>query len=93
MPTCRREYRPEKDICQPGSVGVDLGPTNVGRDINMSAEAYICRPEEAECRPGNAGVDPGQSNADPGELRSAREDEEDLECLEAMLMSSPPSRR
>jgi hypothetical protein len=45
--------------------------------------------EEAECRPRDADVDPGQPYAGPGELMSAREDEEDLQCSEAMLMSSP----
>jgi hypothetical protein len=41
------------------------------------------------CWPGNADVDPGQPNAGPGELMSAREDEEDPKCSEAVLMSSP----
>jgi hypothetical protein len=41
------------------------------------------------CQPGDADVDPGQPYAGPGELMSAREDEEDLQCSEAMLMSSP----
>jgi hypothetical protein len=41
------------------------------------------------CRPGNVDVDPGQPYAGPGELMSAREAEEDLQCSEAMLMSSP----
>jgi hypothetical protein len=49
----------------------------------------ICRPDEVERRPGDADVDPGQPYAGPGELRSARETEEDLQCSEAMLMSSP----
>jgi hypothetical protein len=41
------------------------------------------------CQPGNVEVDPRQPNVGPGELMSAREAEEDLQCLEAMLMSSP----
>jgi hypothetical protein len=41
------------------------------------------------CRPGYADVDPGRSYAGPGELMSAWEAEEDLQCSEAMLMSSP----
>jgi hypothetical protein len=89
MAAWRREFRPEKDICRPGSAGVDPGPTYVGRDINMPTGTHICRPEEAECRPGDADVDPGQPYAGPGELMSIREAEEDLQCSEAMLMSSP----
>jgi hypothetical protein len=55
----------------------------------MLAGRHICRPEEAECRPGDANVDLGQPYADLGELMSAREAEEDLQCSEVMLMSSP----
>jgi hypothetical protein len=55
----------------------------------MPAGTYICRPEEVECRPGDSEVDSGQPYAGPGELTSAREAEEDLQCLEAVLMSSP----
>jgi hypothetical protein len=41
------------------------------------------------CRLGNVDVDLGQLYAGPGELMSAQEDEEDLQCSEAMLMLSP----
>jgi hypothetical protein len=83
MSARRREFWPGKDICRPGSAGVDPGPIYVGRDI------YICRPEEAECWLRDADVDPGQPYADTGELTSAREAEEDMQCSEALLMSSP----
>jgi hypothetical protein len=59
MPARRHEFWPKKDICQPGSAGIDPGPTYVGRDINMSAGTHICQPEEAECWPGDADVDLG----------------------------------
>jgi hypothetical protein len=41
------------------------------------------------CQPGNVDVDPGQPYAGPGESMSARDAEEDLQCSEAILMSSP----
>jgi hypothetical protein len=71
------------------SVGVDPDPNNVGRDINMPAGTYICRPEEVECRPGDSDVDPGQPYAGPGELTSAREAEENPRCSKVVLTLSP----
>jgi hypothetical protein len=55
----------------------------------MLAGTHQCWPGEAEFRPRDADVDPGHLNDDPGELMSAREAEEDLQCSEVMLMSSP----
>jgi hypothetical protein len=83
--TCRPgecRSRPRTLQCWPGHKYAGRGIKYAGRDI-------ICWHEEVECRTGDADADPGQPYAGPGELMSARENEEDLQCSEAMLMMSP----
>jgi hypothetical protein len=74
--------RPPAHVCWPGH-------GYAGRDMDMPAGGSRVPARGRICRPGNVDVDPGQPYAGPGELMSAREDEEEPKCSEAVLMLSP----